>query len=139
MGRLSANLDSAQRSYVGILQRMPKPGSFASIYCTLSEHLRARPKHLCLWKREPATETFACFMGRVIRIPTAAKPLIVSLLPLEGEASCIGPSSQAQVCAYSAHQSAFLSGPGRRWRHRRRRLADGNCWKRRRRTSFPSS
>ena len=36
------------RSYVGILQRMPKPGSFASIACTLSEHFRARPKHLHL-------------------------------------------------------------------------------------------
>ena len=36
------------KSYVGILQRMPKPGSFASIACTLSEHLRARPKHLHL-------------------------------------------------------------------------------------------
>ena len=32
------------KSYVGILQRMPKPGSFASIACPLSEHLRARPK-----------------------------------------------------------------------------------------------
>ncbi len=30
---------------MGILHRMPKPGSFASITCTLSEHLRARPKH----------------------------------------------------------------------------------------------
>ena len=46
MGSISANLDSAQRSSVGILQRMPKPGSFANITCTLSEHLRARPKHL---------------------------------------------------------------------------------------------
>ena len=36
------------KSYVGILQRMPKPGSFASIACTLSEHLRARPKHFHL-------------------------------------------------------------------------------------------
>ena len=35
-------------SYVGILHRMPKPGSFASIVCTLSEHLRARPKGLHL-------------------------------------------------------------------------------------------
>ena len=32
------------KSHVGILQRMPKPGSFASIACPLSEHLRARPK-----------------------------------------------------------------------------------------------
>ena len=32
------------KSYVGILQRMPKPGSFASIACPLSEHLRARTK-----------------------------------------------------------------------------------------------
>jgi hypothetical protein len=33
---------------VGILQRMPKPGSFASIACPLSEHLRARPKNFHL-------------------------------------------------------------------------------------------
>ncbi len=50
MGRLSAFCISGQtwRSYVGILQRMPKPGSFASIACPLSEHLRARPKDLHL-------------------------------------------------------------------------------------------
>ena len=50
MGRLSAFCISGQtwRSYVGILQRMPKPGPFASLACTLSEHLRARPKHLHL-------------------------------------------------------------------------------------------
>ena len=70
--------------------------------------------------------------------------------------SCRGPSSRAQVdrpvdkrkasyCAvktptcdwltspmqdlhtFTAHQSAFLSGPGRRWRRRRRRLADGSA------------
>ena len=41
----SVNFDELrQKSYVGILQRMPKPGSFASIACPLSEHLRARPK-----------------------------------------------------------------------------------------------
>ena len=33
---------------MGILQRMPKPGPFASLACTLSEHLRARPKHFHL-------------------------------------------------------------------------------------------
>ena len=35
-------------SYVGILQRMSKPGSFASTACTLSEHLKARPKDIHL-------------------------------------------------------------------------------------------
>ena len=69
------NLGPAQRSYVGILQRMPKPGSSASIYCTLSEHLRARPKHLCLWKREPTAEVLSRYLCRVFRIPTAAEPL----------------------------------------------------------------
>ena len=46
------NLGPARRSSVGILQRMPKPGSFASRSCTLSEHLRARPKHLRLPRKE---------------------------------------------------------------------------------------
>ena len=36
------------KSYVGILQRMPKPGSFASLACTLSELLKARPKDVHL-------------------------------------------------------------------------------------------
>ena len=88
---------------MGILQRMPKPGSFASIACTLSEHLRARPKHLRLPRKEPPAESAVLFMVRVIRILTAAKLRIDSLLPREGEASCIGPSSWAQVCAYTAH------------------------------------
>jgi hypothetical protein len=42
---IDANLGPVRGSSVGILQRMPKPGSFASISCTQSEHLRARPKH----------------------------------------------------------------------------------------------
>ena len=47
------------KSYVGILQRMPKPGSFASIACPLSEHLRARPKHLRL-PEEGASRSVNC-------------------------------------------------------------------------------
>lgn len=34
--------------------------------------------------REPAAESFSHYEGRVIRIPSAAKPLLVSLLPWEG-------------------------------------------------------
>ena len=41
---------------LGILHRMPKPGSIASLACTLSEHLRARPKYLCL----PEEGAFFC-------------------------------------------------------------------------------
>jgi hypothetical protein len=50
MGRLRAFCIPVQTwtSYVGILQRMSKPGSFASIACTLSEHLKARPKDIHL-------------------------------------------------------------------------------------------
>ena len=64
---------------MGILQRMPKPGSFASIYCTLSEHLRARPKHLRLPRKEPPAESFARFGVTVIRILKAAGPLIANV------------------------------------------------------------
>ena len=42
------NVGPARGSSVGILQRMPKPGSFASRSCTPGEHLRARPKHIHL-------------------------------------------------------------------------------------------
>ena len=34
---------------------------------------------LCLWKREPCAESIARFGDRVVRIPTAAKPLMISL------------------------------------------------------------
>ena len=84
MCSISANLQLTRRSSVGILQRMPKPGSFASRSCTLSEHLRARPKHLRLPRKEPPAESIARFMARVVRILTAAKPRIDSLLPREG-------------------------------------------------------
>ena len=72
MGRLSAFCISGQtwRSYVGILHRMPKPGSFASLACTLSEHLRARPKHLHL-------QGPACFgiISYIERLSVSACPL----------------------------------------------------------------
>ncbi len=52
------NLGPARGSSVGILQRMPKPGSFASRSCTLSEHLRARPKHPRLPRKETNDSRF---------------------------------------------------------------------------------
>ena len=51
----------------------------------------------------PSCSVIFTFWGRVIRIPLAAEPRFVSLLPWEGEASCIVPSSRAQVGAFTAH------------------------------------
>ena len=85
---------------MGILQRMPKPGSFASIACTLSEHLRARPKHLRLPRKEPPAESIARFMARDVRIPTAAKPQKHPSLP-------------------SLRGGEPLTVEGRRWKRRR--------------------
>ena len=59
MCSIGANLILTRRSSVGILHRMPKPGPFASRSCTLSEHLRARPKHLRL-PEEGASRSVNC-------------------------------------------------------------------------------
>ena len=63
------------KSYVGILQRMPKPGSFASIACTLSlsEHLRARPKHFHLQGGTGLPISSICMITNTIQ-PFAAQP-----------------------------------------------------------------
>ena len=74
---------------MGILHRMPKPGSFASRSCTLSEHLRARPKHLRLPRKEPTVESVGRYGGRVIRIPMAALPLVSSISVSNSISYCI--------------------------------------------------
>ena len=76
MGRLSANLQLTRKSYVCILQRMHKPGSFASCSCTLGERLRARPKDFLLPRKEPTAVSHSCYLCSVFRILAAAKPLI---------------------------------------------------------------
>ena len=55
-----------------------------------------------LSRKEPRFESISRFRSRVFRTPIAAEPLVVSLLPREGEVSCRGPSSRAHIGVYTA-------------------------------------
>ena len=68
------------KSYVGILQRMPKPGSFASIACPLSEHLRARPQDFHLQGGTLYVERVTCVELLVIS-DESAKSQLSTLFP----------------------------------------------------------
>ena len=82
-----ANVGPARRSSVGILHRMPKPGSFASRSCTLSEHLRARPSvtpkatEVSRWMRRRLISGPA---GRPRQLPTANLSPVGSVKILKG-------------------------------------------------------
>ena len=75
MCSISANLDSAQRSSVGILQRMPKPGSFASITCTLSEHLKSPAEGLPSLRGRGVPEITIEYSTFIVRNPLSMQPL----------------------------------------------------------------
>ncbi|XOQ32258.1 MAG: hypothetical protein ACFWUL_06875 [Dialister sp.] len=70
---------------------------FRSLALT-TKSVRLLPRGRGLGQRQ-----FHVLGDRVFRDPSAAEPRMDSLLPREGEVSCIGPSSRAQVGAFTAH------------------------------------
>ena len=62
-------------------------------------------------RKEPHAESIERYGGRVIRIPIAAKPLMVSLLPREGEGPAEDPRAGPKLALLLHIKAPSFQGP----------------------------